>query len=146
MSELEKLKEKRIQLEEESRSLKERQQNLEERTRILEENIAIAELQNTNKATRDAITQLENKIEELEQKLRQTTQQWDNPPQTEAMPNVFGADRTPGPSAQQESYAEPEEQEEEIVTVTEVAEPLTVEEESRGENLKRQREKKKRFF
>ena len=72
--ELKELQDKRAKLEDESNSLKEEQRKLEENAKALEEKI-IDKLRNNNKATRQAISQLETKINELEQKLNQASQE-----------------------------------------------------------------------
>jgi chromosome segregation ATPase len=69
---LKELQDKRAKLEDESNSLKDEQKKLEERAKTLEEKI-IEKLKNSNKATRQAISQLETKISELEQKLNQAS-------------------------------------------------------------------------
>lgn len=145
MSELEKLKNKRAELETESRSLKEEQKNLEANVMILEERIAVEDLKNGNKTIMDAISQLENKKSGLETKLKQVSQMpeasthsEENAPEAAAAP----ADEKEG--ALEPAEAAPEEFEEDTVTVTAIDDEALVEgQEEIGENIKKQQEKKK---
>ena len=131
----------RAELEAESHSLKEKQKELESNLRALEEKVAIEELKrekaiieelkNHNKATKDAIAQLEAKKKELESKLEQQLQQ----PET--------------PHAEKETAAEepPEEAEEGDVTVTTIeSEALVESPEVINEHPAKPEKKKHRFF
>lgn len=145
--ELETLRSTRIELEEESRSLIEKQKNLEERVKVLEENVAIEELKNSNKTTREAISQLESKMNGLGQKLKEVSKVPENPRSAfEAKSDVAAA-----PVAEQVTpeTVEPipeEAAEEETVTVAPLEEPIVAGQEEYGENLKKQYEKKKRRY
>ena len=132
--ELERLQTLRAELETESRSLKEEQKNLEDSMIILEERIAVEELKNSNKATRDAISQLEARKSGLETKLKQVLQ----------IPEATApSEKTE--EALEPAEATPEEFEEDIVTVTAIDdESLAQDQEELGENIKKQQEKKKR--
>jgi uncharacterized coiled-coil protein SlyX len=144
-NEFEKLQTKKADLETESRSLKEEQKNMEERILILEEKIAIEELNNTNKATRDAIAQLNVKINGLEAKLKQTSQT-PEPAAPVKEPEPVTAD-APKEETFETAEPAPEGFEEDAVTVTAIEEEsLVANQEDLGENLKAQQEKKKRKF
>lgn len=140
--ELEELQNQKTRLDEESRSLKGRQENLEERVKVLEETIAIEQLKNNNKATREAITQLESKIDELERNLEKVSREPEtNKPQVE--PEVA---ETPKPDETPFETAETttEDSEEEFVTTTATEEPMMTEPEI--DEGKRTHDKKKRKF
>ncbi len=145
--ELETLRNTRIELEEESRSLIEKQKNLEERVKVLEENTAIEELKNSNKATREAISQLESKINGLEHRLKEVSKVPETPePTFEIKSEVATA---PEPEQVTPETVEPipeETAEEETVIVAPFEEPMVPGQEEYGENLKKQLEKKKRRF
>ena len=144
--ELERLQAKRAELEAESRSLKEEQKNLKDRLLILEEEIAIEELEDNNKATREAIAQLESKMNDLEARLKPVPQIHETPPTaTEVAPEVVAAPEKPEEALAPAETA-PEEHEEDIVTVTAIEEPMVESQEELGESLKKQQEKKKRKF
>jgi peptidoglycan hydrolase CwlO-like protein len=143
LKELEKLQTMRAELEAESRSLKEKQKELESSLLALEQEVVmeelnkekavIEELKNSNKATKDAIAQLEAKKRELETKL----------PQKPATP-------PPAKEKKEEAPAQPEETEEAEesgVTVTAIeGEALVESPEAVGESPKKQEKKKRRFF
>ena len=146
-NEFEKLQTKKAELEAESVSLKEKQKNMEDRMMILEEKIAIEELNNNNKATREAIAQLETKINGLETKLQKASQ-IPEPPEP-AAPKEPEPETANAPKEEAIETAEPapEEFEEDVVTVTAIEEESLVEnQEELGENIKAQQEKKKRKF
>ena len=147
-NEFEKLQTKKAELEAESVSLKEKQKNMEERMMILEEKIAIEELNNNNKATREAIAQLETKINGLETKLQKASQIPEPPePAAPAKEPEPATAKAPEEEALAASEPAPEEFEEDVVTVTAIEEESMVENtEELGENLKAQQEKKKRKF
>jgi hypothetical protein len=145
--ELETLRSTRIELEEESRSLTEKQKNLEERVKVLEENIAIEELKNSNKATREAISQSESKINGLEQRLKEVSKVPEIPEPTFEIKSEVAAAPEPEQVTPETVEPMPEEvAEEEIVTVAPFEEPMVAGQEEYGENLKKQYEKKKRKF
>ena len=143
--EIEKLQTKRAELETESRSLKEEQKNLEDSLIILEERIAVEELKNSNKATRDAISQLEAKKSGLETKLKQVLQIPEASTPAEEMAPEVTATSEKTEEALEPAEATPEEFEEDVVTVTAIDdESLVQDQEELGENIKKQQEKKKR--
>jgi uncharacterized protein (DUF3084 family) len=143
LKELEKLQAMRAELEAESHSLKEKQKELESSLLALEQEVVmeelnkekavIEELKNSNKATKDAIAQMEAKKRELETKL----------PQKPATP-------PPAKEKKEEAPAQPEETEEAEesgVTVTAIeGEALVESPEATGESPKKQEKKKRRFF
>jgi hypothetical protein len=146
--ELERLKNTRVKLEEESRSLLEQQKNFEETVNVLEEKIAIEEQKHRNKDSQDAISQLESKIKELEQRLEQTSEVAQSEPKP-AFKIESEINATPEPekltSENVEEKSEVEEEDEnENVTVAPLQETLTVEHEEYRENVEKQREKKRR--
>jgi uncharacterized protein (DUF3084 family) len=146
LKELEKLQAMRAELEAESRSLKEKQKELESSLLALEQEVVmeelnkekavIEELKNSNKATKDAIAQMEAKKRELETKLEQAPQKSATPP--------------PAKGKKEEAPAQPEETEEAEesgVTVTAIeGEALVESPEATGESPKKQEKKKRRFF
>lgn len=145
--ELETLRSTRIELEEESRSLTEKQKNLEEKVKVLEENIAIEELKNSNKATREAISQSESKINGLEQRLKEVSKVPETPELTFEIKSEVAAAPEPEQLTLETVEPIPEEAtEEETVTVTPFEEPMVAGQEEYGQNLKKQHEKKKRKF
>ncbi len=142
LKELEKLQAMRAELEVESRSLKEQQKELENSVLDLEQEVVmeelnkekaiIEELKNSNKATKDAIAQLEAKKEELESKLEETPQKPKTPPPEKEKP---------------EEAPKPEEAEESGVTVTAIeGEALVESPEATSESPQKQEKKKHRFF
>jgi uncharacterized protein (DUF3084 family) len=146
LKELEKLQAMRAELEAESHSLKEKQKELESSLLALEQEVVmeelnkekavIEELKNSNKATKDAIAQMEAKKRELETKLEQAPQKPATPP--------------PAKEKKEEAPAQPEETEEAEesgVTVTAIeGEALVESPEATGESPKKQEKKKRRFF
>ena len=146
LKELEKLQAMRAELEVESRSLKEKQKELENSVLSLEQEVVmkelnkekavIEELKNSNKATKDAIAQLEAKRRELETRLEQAPQKPVPPP--------------PAKGKKEEAPAQPEETEEAEesgVTVTAIEGEALIESlEATGESPKKQEKKKRRFF
>jgi len=143
--EFKKLQAKRTELETESRSLKEEQKNLEDSLIILEERIAVEELKNSNKATRDAISQLEAKKSGLETKLKQVLQIPEASTPAEEMAPEVTATSEKTEEALEPAEAAPEEFEEDVVTVTAIDdESLVQDQEELGEDIKKQQEKKKR--
>jgi hypothetical protein len=143
--ELERLQTLRAELETESRSLKEEQKNLEDSMIILEERIAVEELKNSNKATKDAISQLEARKSGLETKLKQVLQIPEASTPAEEMAPEATAPSEKTEEALEPAEATPEEFEEDIVTVTAIDdESLAQDQEEFGENIKKQQEKKKR--
>ena len=143
--ELERLQTLRAELETESRSLKEEQKNLEDSMIILEERIAVEELKNSNKATRDAISQLEARKSGLETKLKQVLQIPEASTPAEEMTPEATAPSEKTEEALEPAEATPEEFEEDIVTVTAIDdESLAQDQEELSENIKKQQEKKKR--
>ncbi len=146
-TEFEKLQTKRATLEAESHSLKEEQKNLEDNVKILEERIVIEELSNTNKAARDAISQLDAKRKELETKLKQVAQTSETLPPPEEAPQEVVNNAEKPEDALEPAEAAPEEFEADLVTVTAIDDEATVEnQEVLSEDLKRQQEKRKRKF
>ena len=145
--ELETLRSTRTKFEEESHSLTEKQKNLEEKVKMLEENIAIEKLKNSNKATSEAISQLESKINGLEQKLKEITKVPEAPKHTFETKSEVAAAPEPEQVKPETVESIPEEAaEEETVTVVPFEEPMVAGQEEYGENLKKQPEKKKRKF
>jgi predicted nucleic acid-binding Zn-ribbon protein len=144
--ELEKLKDTRVKLEEESRSLQEQQKNFEETVSVLEEKIAIEEQKHRNKETQDAISQLESKIKELEQRLKQTSKDAESGPEPIAKiePEVNIVPEPEEPTA--ESFESKPEGEPDYgsVTVAPLPEPMAIGNQENAENQDRQREKKRR--
>jgi uncharacterized protein (DUF3084 family) len=145
--ELEKLQAMRAELEAEAHSLKEEQKNLENSLLSLEEKVVVEELKkekavveelkNRNKATKDAISQLEAKKKDLESRLEQTSQTPETPP-----PKKKKAEEAPEPAE-----AAPEGSEEGGVTVTAIeGEALVENQEAVDESPKKQEKKKRRFF
>jgi len=123
--------------------------NFEERVKVLEEKIAIAELQNSNKMTREAISQLESKINELEGRLNKTLQMPEAPePAEEATPQVPASPEPVEEAASEigetevEKAEEPEEQQEETVTVKPFEDAFIAEQEDK----KRSDKRKRKFF
>jgi len=146
LKELEKLQAMRAELEAERHSLKEEQTNLENSVLALEEKVLIEELKKekamieelkkSNKATKDAIAQLEAKKKGLETKLGQGLQKAETPPQKEE------TEEAPEPAE-----AAPEGSEEDVVTVTTIeGEDLVEIPEATYENPRKQEKKKHRFF
>ena len=147
LKELEKLQAMRAELEAESRSLKEQQTELENSVLALEQQVVIEELnkekavieelKNSNKATKDAIAQLETRKKELETKLGQA------PPKPEAPP----PEKEKPEEASEPGEAAPEEAEESGITVTAIeGEALVESPEATSESPKKQEKKKHRFF
>jgi uncharacterized protein (DUF3084 family) len=147
LKELEKLQAMRAELEAETRSLKEQQTNLENSVLALEEKVvmeeldkekaAIEELKKSNKATKNAIAQLEARKKELETRLGQESQTPETPP-----PEKEKTEAAPEPAE-----AAPEEAEEGGVTVTAIeGEALVESPEATEERPKKQEKKKHRFF
>jgi uncharacterized protein (DUF3084 family) len=147
LKELEKLQAMRTELEAESHSLKEQQKELENSVLALEQKVVmeelnkekavIEELKNSNKATKDAIVQLEAKKKELETKLEQAPQQPATPP----------LEKEKKEEASKPAEAAPEEAEESGVTVTAIeGEALVESPEATDESPKKQEKKKHRFF
>ena len=151
--ELEKMQALRAELEAESRSLKEEQKKLETMVLLLEEKIVVEDLQNGNKATKGAISQLEDKLNELESRLNQKSQAPESPAQpketkteimispekTEAAPETLEA---PKPA---EVEAAPEDFEESGVTVTAIDDEALIENQD-AKSDKQQDKRKHRFF
>lgn len=127
--ELEELKNKRADLEEESRSLDEKEKTLEERVKILDERIAIQELEAHNQTMLNAVKGLESKIDELEKRLRK-------PPKEQ---ETFTPIEEPKPEVTEAVQEEPLEGD---VTVTAIEEPIIGQEVE--EDQRKQHEKKKR--
>jgi chromosome segregation ATPase len=137
LKELEKLQATRVELEAESRSLKERQKELENSVLSVEQKVVIEELnkekavieelKNSNKATKDAIAQLEAKKKILETKLGQAPQKPVTPP----------------PEKEKTKKCKPaEEAEESGVTVTAIeGEALVESPEATGESPKKKEKK-----
>jgi uncharacterized protein (DUF3084 family) len=152
LKELEKLQAMRTELEAESRSLKEQQKELENSVLALEQKVVmeelnkekavIEELKNNNKATRDAIAQLEVKKKELETMLGQEAQKPETPP-----PEKEKKEEAPAQPEEAEEASQPEEAEGSGVTVTAIeGEALVESPEATGESPKKQEKKKHRFF
>jgi phage-related tail protein len=146
LKELEKLQAMRAELEVESRSLKEKQKELENSVLSLEQEVVmealnkekavIEELKKSNKATNDAIAQLEAKKRELETRLEQA-------PQKPAPPPPAKGKKEEAPAQLEET----EEAEESGVTITAIeGEALVESPEATGESPKKQEKKKRRFF
>ena len=146
LKELEKLQAMRAELEAESHSLKEQQKELENSVLALEQEVVmeelnkekavIEELKNSNKATKDAIAQLEAQKRELETKLGQAPQTPETSP-----PEEEKKEEAP-PQAE-----ETEEAEESGVTVTAIeGEALVENPQAPAESPKKQEKKKRRFF
>lgn len=151
--ELEKLQEKRAELEAESHSLKEEQKKLECSIKILEEKVTIEEISDNNKAAKDAISKLETKLFELEKKLKTKPQAPPEspapPPPKETKTEVSVAPEKPAEKEPEFVEAAPEEPKENIeesgVTVTAIDDEALVEtQEAKSE--KQQEKKKHRFF
>ena len=148
---------KRAELETESRSLKEEQKKLENRVLLLEEKIVVEDLQNNNKATKDAISQLEAKLGELESKLKQKPQTPESPPKpketkTEVVvtPEKIVEEEAPEPPeppepVEAEAEPVPEDSEESGVTVTAIDDEALIETQD-AKSDKQQDKKKHRFF
>jgi chromosome segregation ATPase len=147
LKELEELQAMRAELEAETRSLKEQQTNLENNVRALEQKVvieelnkekaAIEELKKSNKATKDAIAQLEARKKQLKTRLGQEAQTPEAPP-----PEKEKTEKAPEPAE-----AAPEEAEEGGVTVTAIEGEAFVESPEATEEIPKKQEKKKhRFF
>jgi hypothetical protein len=136
--ELEGLKNKRTQLEEESRSLEEQQKILEERLTIAEEKLAIQELEDNNRTRLEAVKNLESKIGELEKRLKKALKE----------PEAFVSKEEPKEQPTPEvTEAAPEEIVEGGVEVTAIEEPaVSPQAEQLEEDQRRQRERRKRKF
>jgi len=107
------------------------------REELNKEKAVIEELKNSNKATRDAIAQLEAKKKELETRIGQAPQKPETPP-----PEKEKKEEAPKPEE-----ATPEEAEESGVTVTAIeGEALVESPEATDESPKKQEKKKHRFF
>ena len=142
LKELEELQAMRAELETESRSLKDQQKELENAVLALEQKVVmeelnkekavIKELKNSNKATRDAIAQLEAKKKELEGRIGQASQKPETPP--------------PAKEKKEKAPAQPEEAEESGVTVTAIEAEALIESPEAVESPKKQEKKKRRFF
>jgi len=144
--ELEQLRSRKTELEEQSHSLTEEQKNLEEKVKTLEEKIAIQELTNGNKGTRDVISQLESKISDLERRLNEVSkEQTTFEPKLEVKPEVVEAPE-PTEEMTSETAETISEEPEDVVTVAPLEDPMLAQEEEFSENLTKQREKKKRKF
>ena len=129
--ELEQLKNRKAELEEESRLLDEKEKTLDERVKILEEKLAIQELEEHNRTMLNAIEGLESKISDLEKRLRETPMEPEIPTPKEEPP--FEAGET--------VQEEPVETEGEV-EVTAIEEPTMTPQFE--EDQKKQHEKKKR--
>lgn len=141
--ELEELRTRKTELEEESSSLREEQKNLVERVNILEEKIAVEGLKNNNKTTREAIAQLESKMSDLEQKLKETSQVFENSePAKEMMPGIPEVHEPPEEETTEITEEVPEEPQEDAVTVRALED--TVSQQGYSEDSKKQSEKKRR--
>ena len=143
---------KRAELETESHSLKEEQKKLENRVLLLEEKIVVEDLQNSNKATKDAISQLEAKLGELESKLKQKPQPPESPAQPKetktevvAAPEKTAEEEAPEPPELAEAEAVPEDSEESGVTVTAIDDEALIEAQDTKSD-KQQDKKKHKFF
>jgi uncharacterized protein (DUF3084 family) len=152
LKELEKLQAMRAELEAESLSLKEKQKELESSLLALEQEVVmeelkkekavIEELKNSNKATKDAIAQMEAKKRELKTKLEQAPQKPATPP-----PAKEKKEEAPAQPEEAEEASQPEEAEESGVTVTAIeGEALVESPEATDESPKKQEKKKRRFF
>jgi len=123
---------------------------------LLEEKIVVEDLQNSNKATKEAISQMEAKLSELEGKLKQKPQTPESPPKpketkievvvapekTEEAPE---APEPPEPPEPAEAEAAPEDSEESGVTVTAIDDEALIETQD-AKSDKQQDKKKHRFF
>src|SRR3972149_11992193 len=151
---------KRAELETESHSLKEEQKKLENRVLLLEEKIVVEDLQNSNKATKEAISQMEAKLSELEGKLKQKPQTPESPPKPketktevsvapekieEEAPELTEPPEPPEPLEPAEAEAVPEDSEESGVTVTAIDDEALIETQD-AKSDKQQDKKKHRFF
>lgn len=157
LKELEKLQAMRAELEAESHSLKEQQKELENSVLALEQKVVIEELnkekavieelKESNKATKDAIAQLEAKKRELETVLEQAPQKPVPPPLKKEKKEEAPAQPEETEEASQPEEATPEEAEESGVTVTAIeGEALVESPEATDESPKKQEKKKHRFF
>jgi hypothetical protein len=144
-NELERLRNMKADLEEQSHSFDEQQKNLEEKTNVLEERIAIRELENGNEAKRQAIVQLESKVECLGQKLKNVTEgsasaELRDGMNSEAAEALEAAEE----SALQNADVIEAESEDEIAEVAALEDSATAEQAEIAENPKRQSERKRR--
>ena len=152
--ELEKMRAKRAELEEEALSLKEEQQKLESRILLLEEKLLVENLQNNNKATKDVISQLEARLSELEGKLKQKppperpsqpkktkTKVSISPEKAEEAPEVPEPPKSPEPT---EAEVVMDGSEEDGVTVTAIDDEALIE--TQDARSDKQEKKKHRFF
>ena len=143
-NELGRIRAKRAELEAESRTLKEMQKNMEIRINILEEKTSIEELENNNKATRNAVVQLESKMKMLENRLKQASQEQIIPAPEKEPPE---ASANPAPSDKTETLetaeTAPDEFQENIIVVEAIDnEPLV----ENQQNLREQQEKRNTGF
>jgi chromosome segregation ATPase len=82
-NQLDALRARRVELEDESQFLKETKKNMEYRVNILEEKIAIKELEHNNEVTQEAVAQLKSKKKTLTGRLKQIPQEQTSPPEEE---------------------------------------------------------------
>ena len=86
---LDALRARRVELEDESRFLKETKKNMEYRVNILEEKMAIKDLEHNNELAQEAVAKLKSKMKTLEGKLKQTPQEQTFPAEEEQSHEAF---------------------------------------------------------
>lgn len=149
--EIDELRNKKAQLEEESVQLDEKEKNLEERVQILEERIAIRGLEEHNQSKMDAIDSLETKMNELEQKLKSPLPPTSKEPQPEPEHEKEAVTPMEEPPTEEvaetasEEHGAEEEPAEDYVEVTPIEDVQTPQFEE-AEQVRKQHDKKKRKF
>jgi uncharacterized protein (DUF3084 family) len=136
---LDALRARRVELEDESRFLKETKKNMEYRVNILEEKIAIKDLEHNNKVAQEAVAQLKSKKKTLEARLKQITQEQTFPAEKEQSHEAIAK---PAPNKKTPENATAEFQGNIVISET-------MENESEIENeahLKKKPAKKHKFF
>lgn len=144
--ELDELQNRKSELAKESLSLKDKQKNLEETVKVFEEKIAIQELKNSNKSTREAISQLESKIDGLEQRLKEVSLEPNAPKDESAELQIAGTEDTVEETEPEAEFTPEGSVEEEAITVAPPEQPMTIEQETYGDDKKAHDKKKRKFF
>jgi hypothetical protein len=147
-NELEILRAKKAELENESRTLTEIQRSIENNVKMLEEQVAIKELQKKNKALRETVNQLKYKKAQLENKLKEKKHVQDNSTPGEKNPSERKHHSRSPPSKEDNETSEvtvPENLED-LVTLEGIDPKTILENEEISENPQKPEEKKKRRF
>jgi hypothetical protein len=144
--ELEELQNRKAGLEAESLSLTDKQKNLDERVKVLEEKIAIEELKNNNKATQEAISQLESKINGLERRLKEVSLEPNAPKAESAGFKIAETQQTVEEGVPKATETIAEDSGEEVITVAAPEETMTFAQETFDDNKKTHEKKKRKLF